>query len=139
VVSQDALRTRFIENWCKVVQTGEHSKPLLRRGFWVYPPVRGLWRDGLLIRRLHVQDVPGVRRYLICTKACGARRNGCAYLIWPHLVGGLLFSVGLLVTLGTIVFLLMIESIRQNEKLRSRSSSRVLGTLIRGFSGSTKG
>jgi hypothetical protein len=44
-----------------------------------------------------------------------------------------------LVTLGTIVFLLMIESIRQNEKLRSRSSSRVLGTLIRGFSGSTKG
>jgi 5-dehydro-2-deoxygluconokinase len=23
-VFQDALRTRFIENWCKVVQTGEH-------------------------------------------------------------------------------------------------------------------
>jgi transposase-like protein len=29
VALQDALRTRFIENWCKVVQTVEHSKPLL--------------------------------------------------------------------------------------------------------------
>ena len=49
-VSQDALRTRFIENWCKVVQTVEHSNPLLRLGSWVYLPVRGLWRDGLEIR-----------------------------------------------------------------------------------------
>jgi hypothetical protein len=62
VVSQDALRTRFIENWCKVVQTVEHSKPLVRRGFRVYPPVRGLWRDGLLIRRLEVRVLPGVPR-----------------------------------------------------------------------------
>ena len=41
-VPQDALRTRFIENWCKVVQTGGHSKPLLRLGSPVYPPVRAL-------------------------------------------------------------------------------------------------
>ena len=60
--SQDALRTRFIENWCKVLQTGEHSKPLLRQGSRVYPPVRGLWRDGLLIRRLEVRVLPGVPR-----------------------------------------------------------------------------
>ena len=59
---QDALRTRFIENWCKVVQTVEHSQPLLRRGSRVYPPVRGWWRDGTLIRRLDVQVVPGVPR-----------------------------------------------------------------------------
>ena len=61
-MSQDALRTRFIENWCKVVQTVEHSKPLLRLGSWVYPPVRGLWRNGLLIRRLEVRVLPGVPR-----------------------------------------------------------------------------
>ena len=61
-VSQDALRTRFIENWCKVVQTGEYSKPLLLKGSTVYPPVRGLWRDGLLIRRLEVRVLPGVPR-----------------------------------------------------------------------------
>jgi hypothetical protein len=59
---QDALRTRFIENWCKVVQTVEYSKPLLRRGSRVYPLVRGLWRDGLLIRRLEVRVLPGVPR-----------------------------------------------------------------------------
>jgi len=29
----DALRTRFIENWCKVLQTREHSKPLRCKGF----------------------------------------------------------------------------------------------------------
>ena len=59
---QDALRTRFIENWCKMLQTVEHSKPLLRLGSRVYPPVRGLWRDGLLIRRLEVRVLPGVPR-----------------------------------------------------------------------------
>ena len=59
---QDALRTRFIENWCKVVQTVEHSKPLLRLGSQAYPPVRGLWSDGLLIRRLEVRVLPGVPR-----------------------------------------------------------------------------
>ena len=48
-VPRDALRTRFIENWCKVLQTVEHSKPVLRRGSRVYPLVRGLWRNGLLI------------------------------------------------------------------------------------------
>ena len=26
---QDALRTRFTENWCKMLITGEHVKPLL--------------------------------------------------------------------------------------------------------------
>jgi hypothetical protein len=26
---QDALRTRFIENWRKMLQTGEHSKTML--------------------------------------------------------------------------------------------------------------
>jgi hypothetical protein len=57
---QDALRTRFIENWCKAVRTVEYSKPLLRLGSWVYPLVRGLWRDGLLIRRLEVRVLPGV-------------------------------------------------------------------------------
>jgi hypothetical protein len=62
LVSQDALRTRFIENWCKVVQTVEHSKPLLRPDSRVYPQVRGLWRDGLLIRRLEVRVLPGVPR-----------------------------------------------------------------------------
>ncbi len=59
---QDALRTRFIENWCKVVQTVEYSKPLLRLRHRVYPPVRGLWRNGLLIRRLEVRVLPGVPR-----------------------------------------------------------------------------
>jgi hypothetical protein len=61
LVLQDALRTRFIENWCKVVRTVEFSKPLLRQGSWVFPLVRGLWRNRLLIRRLHVQVVPGCR------------------------------------------------------------------------------
>jgi hypothetical protein len=60
--SQDALRTRFIEDWCKVLQTVEYSKPLLRRGSRVYPLVRGLWRNGLLIRRLEVRVLPGVPR-----------------------------------------------------------------------------
>ena len=59
---QDALRTRFIENLCKVVRTSEHSKPLLRLGSRVYPPVRGLWLNGLLIRRLEVRVLPGVPR-----------------------------------------------------------------------------
>ena len=59
---QDALRTRFIENWCKVLRTVECSKPVLRPGSRVYPPVRGLWRDGLLIRKLQVQVLPGVPR-----------------------------------------------------------------------------
>ena len=68
---QDALRTRFIENWCKVVQTVEHSKPLLRLGSRVYPLVRGLWCDGLLIRRLHVQVVPGVLMGVISMRRCG--------------------------------------------------------------------
>jgi len=26
---QDALRTRFTENWCKMLITGEHVEPLL--------------------------------------------------------------------------------------------------------------
>jgi hypothetical protein len=62
VVPQDALRTRFIEDWCKVLQTVEYSKPLLRQGSCVFPPVRGLWCDGLLIRRLEVRVLPGVPR-----------------------------------------------------------------------------
>jgi hypothetical protein len=62
LVLQDALRTRFIENWCKVVQTVEHSKPLLFLGSWVFPSVRGLRCDGLLIRRLEVRVLPGVPR-----------------------------------------------------------------------------
>jgi hypothetical protein len=59
---QDALRTRFIEDWCKVVQTVERSMPALRLDPWVFPPVKGLWRDGLLIRRLEVRVLPGVPR-----------------------------------------------------------------------------
>ena len=39
---QDALRTRFIENWCKMLQTVEYSKPLLRLGYRVYPPGQGV-------------------------------------------------------------------------------------------------
>ena len=69
---QDALRTRFIEIWCKVVQTVEHSKRLLRLGSRVFPPVRGLWRDGLLIRRLQVQVLPGVPREPPNTKGYSA-------------------------------------------------------------------
>ena len=60
VVFQDALRTRFVGNWCRVMQTGEHSKPVLQPGSGVYPPVRGLWWNRLPIRRLHVQVVQGV-------------------------------------------------------------------------------
>jgi hypothetical protein len=69
---QDALRTRFIENCCKAVQTVEYSEPLLRPGSRVYPPVRGLWRDGLLIRRLEVRVLPGVPRQPLCIKGCSA-------------------------------------------------------------------
>jgi hypothetical protein len=29
---QDALRTRFIEDWCNVLKTGEQSKPLVGPG-----------------------------------------------------------------------------------------------------------
>jgi hypothetical protein len=40
------------------VKTGEHSNPLLRLGCWVFPPVRGLWRNGLLIRLPWVRVPP---------------------------------------------------------------------------------
>ena len=65
---QDALRTRFIENQCKVVQTVEHSKPVLRLGFRIYPLIMGLRRGGFLVRRLHVQVVPGVPVNLLATR-----------------------------------------------------------------------
>ena len=29
VYCQDALRTRFTENWCEMVMTGEYVKPLV--------------------------------------------------------------------------------------------------------------
>ncbi|MDK1019615.1 MAG: hypothetical protein QGD89_09470 [Actinomycetota bacterium] len=49
-VSEDALRTRFIENWCKVLKVSEHSKPLVGLSFWTFPFVLGLRRNGMLIR-----------------------------------------------------------------------------------------
>ncbi len=36
-VSKDALRTRFIENSCKVLKVSEHSKPLVGLSFWTFP------------------------------------------------------------------------------------------------------
>ena len=42
VVFQDALRTRFVGNWCRVMQTGEHSKPVLQPGAGGYPPAPDL-------------------------------------------------------------------------------------------------
>ena len=40
------------------MKTGEHSKALVCMRFWAYPPVRALWRNGLLIRKSWVQVPP---------------------------------------------------------------------------------
>ena len=56
----DALRTRFIESWCKPLQTCEHSQPQLQLGVCAYPQVRALWSNGLLIR-LSRSQAPGPR------------------------------------------------------------------------------
>lgn len=50
VHSQDALRTRFTENQCKMPITAEYVKPLLRGLFCAFPLLSGLCRNGLLIR-----------------------------------------------------------------------------------------
>jgi hypothetical protein len=49
---QDALRTRFTENWCKMVITGEHVKPLVWLRFWTFLQVSEVGWNGLLLRVL---------------------------------------------------------------------------------------
>ena len=56
--TQDALRTRFAENQCKTVTSGENTKGQFKRLFGAFSPVSEPGRFRLLIRRLWVRVPP---------------------------------------------------------------------------------
>ena len=55
---QDALRTRFVENQCKVLSPGAHAKPQVRKGVGAFPQVSEVCQNRLLIHLSWVRVPP---------------------------------------------------------------------------------
>ena len=86
VQTQDAPRTRFVENQCKVPSTGESRKPPVRGWFWAFPKVRDPRWNGLLIRSPRDQVPPPEPRQFVSigVRLGEAKDTDCEASCAPH-------------------------------------------------------